>query len=49
MFTSNSSLRNITSFAELAKGQYLNRPSTKSVASAGSFDKKSIEHLSNYS
>jgi len=47
--TSNNSFKNITSFAELANGQYLNNPSTKSVASYGSFDRNSIEQRSNYS
>lgn len=47
--TSRSSFKNITSLAEFANGQNLSNPSTKSVDKDGSFDKKSIEHLNNYS
>ena len=47
--TSRSSFKNMTSLAELAKGQYLNSPSTSSVAREGSLERKSMEHLRSYS
>lgn len=49
LYTSRSSLRNMTSLAEFANGQYLIRPSTSRVANEGSFDRNSIEHLRSYS
>lgn len=47
--TSSNSYKNTVSFVELAKGQYLRIPSNSGKAKEGSFDKKSIEHLINYS
>ena len=43
--TSMSSEMNITYLGELAKGQYLMRPSSKNNPKEGSLAKKSIEHL----
>jgi hypothetical protein len=40
--TSNNSVRNITSFGPLAKGQYLNKPSTKWIARGGSFERNCV-------